>query len=158
VLFSMMVPYRDVFLHYNKALFHKASDIPLIFKGLGIIICLILLAYTSVTWAGERTIPYRVVGTYPHDPEAFTQGLVYERGLFYESTGLYGRSTLRIVEAKSGRIRRMVRLPDDWFGEGVALIKHKILQLTWRNFLGIVYEKGRYVRSGSFLAPTRDGG
>jgi glutamine cyclotransferase len=83
---------------------------------------------------------YRVIKVFPHDPEAFTQGLVYHQGFFYEGTGLYGRSTLRKVEVESGRVLQTVRLPETFFGEGVTVWKDRIVQLTWRNRIGLVYD------------------
>ena len=84
---------------------------------------------------------YRVVGSYPHDRWAFTQGLVYDGGFFYEGTGLHGRSSLRKVEPTSGRILKEVRLEPSHFGEGVTIIGNRIVQLTWLSRVGFVYEK-----------------
>jgi glutamine cyclotransferase len=83
---------------------------------------------------------YRVLKTFPHDPEAFTQGLFYHRGVLYESTGLLGKSTLRKVELITGRPIKIVRLPDYYFGEGVTAWREKIVQLTWRSRTAIVYD------------------
>jgi len=84
---------------------------------------------------------YRVIRSYPHDRRAFTQGLVYEGGFFYEGTGLHGRSSLRKVEPTSGRILKEVRLEPSLFGEGVTIIGDRIVQLTWLSRVGFVYEK-----------------
>src|SRR4051794_12035269 len=64
---------------------------------------------------------FSVVHSYPHDQNAFTQGLVYLDGFFYEGTGLNGRSSLRKVDIESGRVLRQVDLPEDYFGEGIAI-------------------------------------
>lgn len=109
-----------------------------------------ILSIPSVVGAGEGQIPYRIIATYPHDPDAFTQGLVYDAGQFYEGTGLYGRSTLRVVEPKTGVVKRMVNLPDHWFGEGVAVVGRHVLQLTWRSHIGIVYDKDTLHRERTF--------
>ncbi|MBN1505686.1 MAG: glutaminyl-peptide cyclotransferase [Sedimentisphaerales bacterium] len=84
---------------------------------------------------------YRVVKTYPHDPQAFTQGLVYENGILYEGTGLYGRSVLTKRDLKSGRLLKRERLPRRYFGEGITVFRDKIFQLTWQSQTGFVYDK-----------------
>jgi glutaminyl-peptide cyclotransferase len=87
----------------------------------------------------ERLIP-EVLAVYPHDPEAFTQGLLLYDGSLYESTGLYGRSTLREVDLKTGDIRRQLQLPDEFFGEGLERVDNRLIQLTWREETAFVYE------------------
>lgn len=74
----------------------------------------------------------RVISAYPHDPEAFTQGLLYHDGHLFESTGLEGRSSLRLVELATGRVLREVRLPPEDFAEGLALGGRYLVQLTWK--------------------------
>jgi len=107
-------------------------------------------------WAGDvikQEIVYRVVTSFPHAPQAFTQGLYYEKGFFYESTGLYGQSSLRMVEARTGRIKRKVALPDEWFGEGITVLGDRLIQLTWRTGIGIVYDKKTFRRRKMFHYP-----
>lgn len=91
----------------------------------------------------EKTAIYRykIVETYPHDRRAFTQGLVFEDGVLYESAGLYGDSTLRKVELESGEILQIHNLEDDFFGEGITIYDSRIIQLTWKSKLGFVYDK-----------------
>jgi glutamine cyclotransferase len=84
---------------------------------------------------------YKIINIFPHDPEAFTQGLVFHRGALYEGTGLLGKSTLRKVDPATGRILKMVPLPDHYFGEGITLWEDKIIQLTWRSGIGLVYDR-----------------
>lgn len=83
---------------------------------------------------------YEVVNTYPHDPGAFTQGLLYHDGALYESTGLNGRSSLRKVDLATGRILQRVEVPADYFAEGLALHQNQLYQLTWQNRLGFIYD------------------
>src|SRR5690606_13817957 len=75
---------------------------------------------------------YEVVATLPHDPAAYTQGLLLHEGVLYESTGLYGRSSLRRLERASGRELARVELPARLFGEGLALVQDRLYQLSWR--------------------------
>ena len=82
---------------------------------------------------------FKVVHVFPHDPAAFTQGLVYHDGFFYESTGLNGRSSLRKVRLETGEVVQRVDLAQEFFGEGIALLKNQIVQLTWRSQVGFVY-------------------
>jgi glutamine cyclotransferase len=81
----------------------------------------------------------KVVRTFPHDPGAFTQGLLFLEGKFYESTGLYGRSSLRRVDPDSGVVERGVDLPADLFGEGLARVGGRLVQLTWKNRRALVW-------------------
>ncbi len=79
----------------------------------------------------EQALAHRVVARYPHDRNAFTQGLLYYRGKLYESTGRYGHSELREVELETGRVLRKRRLPATDFGEGLARVAGQLVQLTW---------------------------
>jgi len=83
---------------------------------------------------------YRVVNVYPHDPEAFTQGLVFDAGQLYESTGLWGRSSLRRVALETGAVLKQHNLDAQYFGEGLALFRGRLFQLTWQNGVGFVYD------------------
>ena len=84
---------------------------------------------------------YRIVKVYPHDPNAFTQGLVFDNGFFYESTGLHGRSSVRKVQPETGKVQNVHYLPSRYFGEGLTLWREKLIQLTWRSGVGFVYDK-----------------
>jgi glutamine cyclotransferase len=101
---------------------------------------------------------YKVVHTYPHDRNAFTQGLVFEKGVLYEGTGLRGRSTLRRVELETGNILQMHELPARFFGEGVTLYGNKIIQLTWQSNVGFVYDKDSFELLQEFHYPTEGWG
>ena len=84
---------------------------------------------------------YQVVAEYPHDAAAFTQGLCIDRGELFESTGLFGKSTLRRVDLASGRVLAQVDLPDDEFGEGICVLGDKIYMLTWRSRKGYIFDR-----------------
>jgi glutamine cyclotransferase len=109
----------------------------------------------------EGTVPifgYEIINVYPHSSLAFTQGLVYDDGLLYEGTGLYGRSTLCRVELQTGRILDQKHLDSSLFGEGIALWKDRIIQLTWQSGLGLVYGKENMTEICSFSYQTEGWG
>jgi glutaminyl-peptide cyclotransferase len=87
---------------------------------------------------------YKIIRTYPHDREAFTQGLVYDKGIIFEGTGQNSGSSLREVELETGRVIRQHNLDDSLFGEGITLYRDKIYQVTWENKVGFVYEKSTF--------------
>lgn len=91
-----------------------------------------------------RRYGYRVVKTYPHDKEAFTQGLVYDNGVLYEGTGQVNRSSLRRVKIETGEVLNQLNLEPPLFGEGIALLGDKIYQLTWESKVGFVYDKSTF--------------
>jgi glutamine cyclotransferase len=93
--------------------------------------------------AGHKTAVYgyKVLHTYPHDMNAFTQGLVFDNGILYEGTGGYGTSTLRKVQLESGKVLQLHKLPPQLFGEGVTVFGDRIIQLTWKAKTGLVYDK-----------------
>ncbi|MEM2108060.1 MAG: glutaminyl-peptide cyclotransferase [Candidatus Bathyarchaeia archaeon] len=101
---------------------------------------------------------YKVVKVYPHDPNAFTQGLVIEKGVLYEGTGLWGYSTLRRVDLETGAILQMHSLPNEFFGEGITIFGDKIIQLTWQNQVGFVYHKQTFELLQNFSYPTEGWG
>ncbi len=84
---------------------------------------------------------YKLVNTYPHNSDSFTQGLVFDKGVLHESTGLNGRSAVKIVDLKTGKTIKSQELPDRYFGEGIAVVDNKIIQLTWRSKMGFIYNK-----------------
>lgn len=82
----------------------------------------------------------RVVEQLPHDPNAYTQGLIYDNDKFYESTGEYGKSDVRIVDPKSGKVEKSYKLKDEFFGEGLEKIGDKLYQQTWMEEKVFVYD------------------
>ncbi len=81
-----------------------------------------------------------VVDVHDHDPDAFTQGLAFRNGHFYESTGLYGRSSVRIVDPVSGEVLRSIALDNDYFGEGLEVVGDRIVQLTWKAGVAFIWD------------------
>lgn len=94
-----------------------------------------------------RNIPmlgFEVVKEFPHDSKAFTQGLVFDGGYFYESTGNYGKSSLRKVEIATGKVLEQVNLDEKYFGEGLALAGDELFQLTWQEGVAFVYDRATF--------------
>jgi glutamine cyclotransferase len=83
---------------------------------------------------------YRVVRAYPHDPQAWTQGLVYHDGALYEGTGLKGRSSIRRVDLETGEVEQLSPLGPELFGEGIVIVGDWLYQLTWQNRIGFIYD------------------
>lgn len=96
------------------------------------------------------TYGYRVVNTYPHDPNAFTQGLIFLDGQLYESTGLVGRSTIRRVNLEDGRVLQAVEIPPGLFGEGIVNWGSQIISITWRDGVGFRWDRQSLRRLGEF--------
>ena len=138
----------------------------------------------SETPSSPEAIPvytYKIVNTYPHDPEAFTQGLVFEDGVLYESTGPHnpdayglqlafddwvrtkslqrtGGSSLRKVEVETGAVLQIQELPAEFFGEGIAIFGDRIVQLTWKSRVGFVYNKETFDLQREFSYSTEGWG
>lgn len=93
---------------------------------------------------------FSVVNVYPHDPHAYTQGLEFHNGYLYESTGQNGQSSLRKVELQTGKVVKKIDLPEKYFGEGMTFVDNKIIQLTWREGVGFVYNKNTFEKEGEF--------
>jgi len=87
---------------------------------------------------------FTIVHAFPHDPSAFTQGLAYRDGFLYEGTGLNAHSSLRKVRLETGEVVQHTDLDPEFFGEGIALFKNKIIQLTWKSGTGFVYDLNNF--------------
>ena len=101
---------------------------------------------------------YEIVGSVPHDPQAFLQGLVWYDNGFYESTGLEGRSTLRRVDYRSGKVVKSINLAPDLFGEGLAMVGDRLVQLTWKAHRGFVYDRESFKLLRDFSYDTEGWG
>jgi glutaminyl-peptide cyclotransferase len=113
--------------------------------------------------AGIAEYTYKVVHTYPHDPEAFTEGLFYLDGYLYESTGLEEHSSVRKVRLETGEVVQKHELPPQYFGEGIVNWKDRMDQLTYKSEVGFVYDLGSFTTTRQFEYPgegwamTQDG-
>ncbi len=113
--------------------------------------------------SGAPTAGYEVVHVYPHDPEAFTQGLTIADGVLYEATGLNGRSSVRKVKLDNGEVLQIRKVPEHYFGEGIAVWRDRIFELTWQSEVGFIYDReslekiGTFTYSGEGWGLTHDG-
>ncbi len=87
-----------------------------------------------------ENLSYQVIAEYPHDPAAYTQGLIWHNGKLIEGTGQFGESNLRIVDLETGNVLKQVANKEEIFGEGITLLDGKIYQITWQNKKGYVYD------------------
>jgi len=117
-----------------------------------------MVAVPSGMAAKTPVYGYRVLAVYPHDQGAFTEGLEYVDGNFYESTGLRGRSSLRKVDLATGEVLQMRPIADQYFGEGVTRFGDKLYQLTWQSHLGFVYDRASFEPLATFRYPTEGWG
>ena len=119
-------------------------------RGLVLALPLVVL---SVAKAAVPVHLAEIVNTYPHDPAAFTQGLVFVDGALYEGTGRNGESALRKVELATGAVQQQLRIPAQHFGEGITALDGKIFQLTWQTHIGFVYDIASFRQVQSFYLP-----
>ena len=135
---------------------------------LGVVFVVLCVTIALPAFARTR-VPvdgYKVVAEYPHDPDAFTQGLVFADiggdvgTAFFESTGRYGFSSLRLVDLETGKVLKQAKLAKDYFGEGLTALGDKLYQLTWRSGRGFIYDAETFDYLGDFELPKdeRTGG
>ncbi|CAN0891759.1 Glutaminyl-peptide cyclotransferase [Linum grandiflorum] len=130
---------------------------------------ILLLCISSIVWnsfspasvvvdATPQIYTIQVVNEYPHDPEAFTQGLLYAgNDSFYESTGLYDKSTVRRVSLQTGKVDAIQDMDGQYFGEGLTLIGERLFQVTWLTRTGFLYHRSNLSKIGEFSHPMEDG-
>lgn len=126
----------------------KIKSYPIIFIQLSCLVLLLWQGKASATTQPQIPQPkqysYTVVQEYPHDPNAFTQGLAWDKGEMYEGTGLYGRSSLRSVALQTGVVNRQQNYTWQYFAEGITIFQGKIYQLTWRNNKVFLFDKENF--------------
>ena len=125
---------------------------------LAISVAVIVLMSNSPEEAEPQEYSYAIVNTFPHDKTAFTQGLLIDDGVLYESTGLYGNSSLRRVELETGEVLQSYALPPQYFGEGIAVFEGKLVQLTWQSQKGFVYDERSFELLQEFNYSTQGWG
>lgn len=142
-------------------------------RWVAIVIAVLVLVFLKVFWSRPQPAPERetpsqtaaaaatapdaperlkvkVLSTRPHDPEAFTQGLVLDGDTLFESTGLNNKSSLREVDPQTGKVKRKVDVPSEYFAEGLALVGDRLIQLTWKEEKAFVYNRADFQKVGEF--------
>jgi glutaminyl-peptide cyclotransferase len=121
------------------------------------ILRLLLLSSVVIFAAAAIQLPpraprssYTVVRVYPHDRSAFTQGLEYAGGFFYEGTGLNGQSSIRKVKLETGEVVQRHDVPAEYFGEGITIWKSSLIELTWRSQIALVYDLATFSQKRTF--------
>ena len=136
--------------------------LPLPSLWLAVILLLGLGSPLAQVHAATPVYGYEVVRAYPHDPNAFTEGLFLRDGFLYESTGLQGASSIRKIVLETGAVENERSISSQYFGEGIIDWKDKLIQLTWKNQIGFVYgvddfeTRGEFSYAGEGWALTRD--
>jgi glutamine cyclotransferase len=116
----------------------------------GVLVIILSFGQMPIDSASPKLYTYQIIKTYPHDTTAFTEGLVFNDGVLYESTGEYGFSSLRQVNLEDGVIQQKVLLPNQYFGEGLTVVNDSLVQLTYREKIGFIYDKETFGLLGNF--------
>ena len=120
---------------------HRIEAVVYYVSGLRDIVSTSVLLLAS---QAPKQYTYRVIQVYPHDPKAYTQGLLFHDGFLYESTGVKGESTLRKVNLQTGEPVMKIDLPAEVFGEGLAMVDDNLIQITWQDHIAFVYQKSDF--------------
>ncbi|TFG94709.1 MAG: glutaminyl-peptide cyclotransferase, partial [Calditrichales bacterium] len=123
----------------------------------------ILFSLAAAQNSSKANVPipvytYFIINKIPHDYQAFTQGLVFDGGFLYESTGRHKQSSLRRVDPSNGAIVTLHSLADEYFGEGITIFEDRIYQLTWQSYTGFVYDKSTFLVMEEFFYNTEGWG
>jgi glutamine cyclotransferase len=136
--------------------------IPLSSLGLAVLLLVGAVSPPAHARAATPVYGYEVVRTYPHDPNAFTEGLFLRDGFLYESTGLEGASSIRKIVLETGSVENERQISSQYFGEGIVDWKDRLIELTWKNQIGFIYDiddfetRGEFAYEGEGWALTRD--
>jgi glutaminyl-peptide cyclotransferase len=129
----------------------------------GLLIAILAIASAKSVSAAVPVYSYAVVKTFPHDPDAFTEGLFYLDGFLYESTGIEGKSSVRKIRLADGKVVRQRALASKYFGEGIIAWKGRLMELTWKAGVGFTYDlstfkpRSQFHYAGEGWALTQDG-
>ncbi|KAM5557434.1 glutaminyl-peptide cyclotransferase [Rosa sericea] len=145
---------------------------PKFYKNTSLILLMFLIiaafVLLGISWNIFSTVGYstlftgiysiEVVNQFPHDPNAFTQGLLYAgNGSLFESTGLYGRSSVRKVDIQTGKVEILQEMDSRYFGEGLTLLGERLFQVTWLTKIGFKYDRNDFSKSEKFTHQMQDG-
>lgn len=112
----------------------------------------------QLRYSSAKQYDYEVIKAYPHQPKTFTEGLVWDQGYLFESSGIYGRSFLRKMDATSGKIVKQQALPAKYFGEGITILNQHLYQLTYKEHRAFQYNKNTFSLQKIFKLPTQGWG
>ncbi len=115
------------------------------------------VSFTLLSDIIPKNYKYHVINSFPHDENAYTQGLVYDNGFLFESTGQRGHSSLRKVQITNGKSQKMVNLNKELFGEGITIFDNKIYQITYKSQIGFIYDKESLTVIRGFDYPISEG-
>jgi glutamine cyclotransferase len=122
----------------------------------------LLIIFMIITTTAHARPPkqytYKVVKSYPHDRNAYTQGLFFHEGILYESSGQYGYSNLRKSNLATGKVLQALNIPRQYFAEGACILNNKLYLLTWQEHTCFVYEARTFKQVGTFQYPTEGWG
>jgi glutamine cyclotransferase len=138
----------------------KQRQILIFTVAISLVLSTVILVFFNEKTASTTTpsYTYEVIKVYPHDQNAFTQGLTMDKVILYEGTGLWGNSTLRRVDLETGSVLQMHILAKEFFGEGITVFQNQIIQLTWQSRKGFVYDKQSFDLLQEFSYPTQGWG
>jgi glutamine cyclotransferase len=166
-------PYVEFYVNGTLWLVDEEPPYEYTLGGLAYRIGVQTLTATAVNEAGARTSDTvevaivsegtpvygaRVINELNHDQAAYTEGFLYYGGFFYESTGMWGQSSVRKVDVESGSLLMIRRLPNAYFGEGIAVLGETLYQLTYRSGIGFIYNRADFDSLGSFTIDTEGWG
>lgn len=131
--------------------------------GIIFLIIILVIVAAGAILSRQTAVPvqqytYTVVNSYPHDRTAWTEGLVFQDGLFYESTGMLGQSSIRMVDPTTGKIMNVENLSPLYYGEGISILGNRIYQLTYKNRICLVYSLKAFNQTSTFTYPTEGWG
>ncbi len=145
-MISALMPHLRSFRAKSRSLAHLFLDFARNERRWALLVAILLSLPTSA----QADTPWKLVKTYPHDPAAFTEGLFFRDGTLYESTGMAGKSDIRQVRLKDGKVLRRVTLDPQYFGEGIVDWGDTIVSLTWRHRHGFVWKLDDFKQQSTF--------
>eukprot|EP00262_Sarcandra_glabra_P017203 TRINITY_DN5812_c0_g3_i1.p1 TRINITY_DN5812_c0_g3~~TRINITY_DN5812_c0_g3_i1.p1 ORF type:complete len:215 (+),score=36.96 TRINITY_DN5812_c0_g3_i1:63-647(+) len=129
----------------------RRSSLPLLFLSYAALM-------TNFEASASQIYSFELINEFPHDPTAFTQGLLYGgNNTLFESTGLYGQSSVRQVLLQSGKVQALHRMSNSYFGEGLTLLDGRLFQVTWKKRVGFIYDQYNFSKVEKFFHQMKDG-
>ncbi len=130
-------------------------SVPLPTLAVALFLLVIFTALCDATEPSDNVdkFTYKVIASYPHDPDAYTQGLVIDEGNLFEGTGINGKSSLRRVQLETGEVLQLYKIPTQFFSEGITVFENRIIQLNWKSKFGFVFDKSSFELLQVFTYP-----